>query len=65
MTAPGREAFAKCPFKEEKSLPQTGCLDFEFNGFWSRLASNVDWAKVLFCGSLVDVMPVDIYVTVT
>jgi hypothetical protein len=65
MTVHGREAFAKCSFKEAKSLPQTGCLNFEFNGFWSCLASNVGLAKALFCKSLVDVMPLDINVAVT
>jgi hypothetical protein len=43
MTAHGRKAFAKCPLKEAKSLPQTEYLDFEFNGFWLHLASNVGW----------------------
>jgi hypothetical protein len=65
MTALGREAFAKCPFKEAKSLPQTRCLDFELNVFWLRLASNFGWAKALFCGSLMDFMPVDINMAVT
>jgi len=32
IAAQGPEAFAKCPFKETKSLPHPGHLDFGFDG---------------------------------